>query len=133
LRIWGEDPIGTCDGTGYNYPDLQEINFSIDGGGWIGGSTTSSYFSYYIPPTIWTPYPNFNTLQMGYVDPYGIFILQLNGLTTGVTHSIAIRTRNILYSSPPSSYAGGVWPVPNPGVNCCVGAWSATTTYSVTY
>ena len=132
LRIWGEDPVGTCSGTGYNYPDLQEINFSIDGGGWIGGSTTSSYFSYYLAPTTWTPYPNFATAQMGYVDPYGIFILQLSGLSTG-THSIAIRTRNILYSNPPSSYPGGVWPTPNPGVNCCAGAWSVTTTYSVTY
>lgn len=134
LRIWGEDPVGMCDDAYfYNPPDLQEVNISVDGGSWIGGSTSSSYFSYYLAPTTWTPYPNFNTLQMGYVDPYGIFILQVDGLTHGITHSIAIRQRNILYNSPASSYPGGVWPVPNPGVNCCVGDWSPVTIHSVTY
>jgi len=131
IRIWGEDPIGTCTGTGYVYPDLQEINFSIDGGAWIGGSTASTYLSYYLPPPSWTPYPNFNSAHLGYVDPYGVMILQLTGLFG--PHNIAVRERNIVYYNPASSYTGGVWPVPNPGTNCCAGSWSSTTTYSVTY
>ena len=130
LRIWGEDPIGLCTGSGFVFPHLQEINFSIDGGSWIGGNTTSSYLSYYLPSS-WGILPNLNGTQTGYVDPYGFHILQLDGLSSG-THSIRVRTRNLFYSgstpTPPATR-----PSPAPGSNCCVGSWSEIKTYSVTY
>lgn len=136
LRIWGEDPIGTCTGSGYVYPNFQEINFSVNGGAWFGGSAgappSGMSLTYYFPPSNWTPYPNLNgTSSAGYVDPYGVFIVQLN-ITASATYSISMRSRNITYYNPPSYY-GGTWPVPNPGVNCCAGSWSAPTTMSVAY
>jgi len=134
LRVWGEDPIGSCAGTGYVYPNWQEINFSVNGGAWFGGSLASpaGTLTYYFPPSNWAPYPNLSGSSLGgYVDPYGVFIVQLN-LAAGATYSISMRSRNIVYNNPPSYY-GGVWPLPNAGVNCCVGAWSATTTMSVAY
>lgn len=131
LRFWGEDPVGNCTQTGFAYPNLQEVNFSIDGGAWIGGSTASSYLSYYIPPPVWTPYPNFATGHYGYVDPCGVFILQLSGLSSG-THSIRVRNRNVVYNNPPSSYPGGIWPIPSVG-NSCVGDWTSIRTFVVTY
>ncbi len=140
LRVWGEDPAGACTGTGWVYPNLQDINFSINGGPWFGGSagnppTGMSYtpsLVYYLPPPSWTPYPNLSgTSSAGYVDPYGVLTIQLN-ITPSAVYSISMRSRNIVYNNPPSYY-GGTWPVPSPGVNCCTGAWSATTTMSVAY
>lgn len=131
LRFYGEDPIGTCPST-LALPDMQEIQYSTDGGFiWVGGASPSSTLSYYLPPS-GAPFTNFlGSSHYGYVDPYGALELQIT-LPSG-SYSVLVRCRNIKYNNPISSYPGSSWPLPNPGVNCCAGAWSAPMTYSVTY
>ena len=134
LRIWGEDALGLCSGTGFVYPDLQEINFSIDGGGWFGGNTNNGILSFYLTTAV-SPYTNIVNSDLGYVDPYSLLILQL-GTPTGISsgaHIVSVRQRNITFNNPASFYPGGNFPSPSPGVNCCVGPWSASHDYSITY
>jgi hypothetical protein len=132
LRFYGEDPIGACPST-LTLPDMQEIQYSTNGGStWVGGATASGTFSYYLPPPPGAPFTNYlGSNHYGYVDPYGALELQLT-LPTG-SYTVLVRYRNIHFNGALSSYPGNAWPIPNPGVNCCTGAWSIPLSYAVTY
>lgn len=131
LRFYGEDPVGVC-ASGFVYPQLQEIQYSTDGVNWVGENYSSSLSYWLAPPTI-AVYDSILNKHLGYVDPYGA--LELNISLPSGSYNVRIRSRNIMFNNPISSYPGSMWPVPVFGAsgNCCVGPWSAITTYSVTY
>jgi len=131
LRFYGEDPIGICAST-FPYPQLQEIQYSADSATWFGESPSTT-LSYWLPPSSIAVYDSILNKHLGYVDPYGA--LELNISLAPGTHIVSVRSRNIMFNNPLSSYPGSMWPVPTfgPNGNCCVGPWSAVTTYSVTY
>lgn len=120
VGFYGEDPVTDCDGTGYVFPDLQEINYSTDNGAnWIGG-TSSSSLTYVGVSAIDPPFVTLATLGEGYVDPYGALELEILGLPT--TGTLLYRVRNIVFNSEPA--AGDNYPIPDIGVNCSAGVWS---------
>lgn len=131
LRFYGEATTG-CPSS-LTLPDLQEVQYSTDGGStWVGGSTSSSTLSYYLPPSSGAPYDNFlGSSHYGYIDVNGALELQIT-LGTG-SYTVQVRSRNVKFNGPSSSYTGGEWPIPNISTNCCVGPWSTSVSYSVTY
>lgn len=132
LRFYGEDPVGVC-ASGFVYPQLQEIQYSTDGINWVGESPTAS-LSYVLPPSSIAVYDSILNKHLGYVDPYGALELNIAIAPPG-SYTVRVRSRNIMFNNSLSSYPGSMWPVPVFGAsgNCCVGPWSAITTYSVTY
>jgi hypothetical protein len=132
LRFYGEDPVGVC-ASGFVYPQLQEIQYSTDGINWVGESPTAS-LSYWLPPSSIAVYDSILNKHLGYVDPYGALELNISIAPAG-SYNVRVRSRNIMFNNALSSYPGSMWPVPVFGANgnCCVGPWSAITTYSVTY
>jgi hypothetical protein len=134
FRIYGEDPVGTCV-SGFIYPDLQEIQYSLNGGTTWSSDTTNLVWSYWLPPTNNTVLATLvNNGHSPFVDPTGSLELQLN-LTQGQTYNVSIRYRNIMYNGTLASY-GNVWPYPilsGANQNCCLGPWSTVSTYTLTY
>jgi hypothetical protein len=133
LRIYGEDPAFVC--SPFVYPSMQQVQYSTDGGNtWIGETATATLRYWAAPPASWTtPVKNFINAHLGYVDPTGSLLLQID-LPSG-THTVQLRNRNIVYNGTLASY-GNIWPLPvfsGPGANCCVGPWSAISSYTVTY
>jgi hypothetical protein len=124
FEFYGEDPVGACT-MGYTFPDLQEINYSTNGGGtWIG-ETSSLTLSYILPPTT-APFQNLTgSSHYGYVDPYGSLELKISLTGSG---TMLLRYRNILFNSEPPP--GGNYPVPSVGTNCTAGPWSIISSYS---
>ncbi|GGB04988.1 hypothetical protein [Puia dinghuensis] len=133
FHIYGEDPVGTCV-SGFIYPDLQEIQYSLNGGAW-SSDTTNTVWSYYLPPTNNATFANLvNNAHQPFVDPTGSLELQLN-LARNQTYNVSIRYRNIMFNGTLASY-GNVWPLPiltGANTNCCVGPWSTVRTYTLTY
>lgn len=133
LRIYGEDPLFSC--SPYVYPSMQQVQYSTDGGNtWIGETTTSTLKYWASPPASWTtPVKNFINAHLGYVDPTGSLLLQID-LPAG-TYNVQLRNRNIVYNGTLASY-GNIWPLPvlsGANANCCVGPWSTVSSYPVTY
>jgi len=125
FEFYGEDPIGACTMSGFTYPDLQEIDYSINGGTtWIGESSSST-LSYNLPPTI-APFQNLTgSSHYGYVDPYGSLELKITLTSHG---TMLVRYRNITFNSEPPP--GDNYPVPSVGSNCSAGPWSIISSYS---
>ncbi|OQP47437.1 hypothetical protein A4H97_08050 [Niastella yeongjuensis] len=133
IRIFGEDPAGFC--LPYVYPSMQQVQYSIDGGvTWIGESANSTLRYWQSPPVSWTtPVKNFINAHLGFVDPVGALLLQID-LPAG-SYNVLIRYRNIVYNGTLASY-GNIWPLPvlsGTGANCQAGPWSEILSYPVTY
>jgi len=124
FEFYGEDPVGSCT-MSFTFPDLQEIDYSINGGTtWIGESSSST-LSYHLPPSI-PPFQNLTgSSHYGYVDPYGSLELVITLTSHG---TMLYRYRNITFNTEPGP--GGNYPVPSVGSNCTAGPWSIIGSYS---
>ena len=126
LTVFGEDPTGTCTGTGYVYPSWQEVQYSEDGG--------TTWSTTYLSNTIsGCPFANFTGTQ--YVDPFGIayLVYDYTHLSSGA-HTTLFRTRDLYYTSAGTTSCSGTivqFPLP-PGWGTCTGAWSSSYSYSFT-
>ena len=124
FEFFGEDPTGACT-MGFTFTDLQEINYSLDGGTTWRGETNDANLSYNFPPNI-VPYQNLTgSSHYGYVDPYGSLELKITLIGHG---TMLVRYRNIVFSPEPGS--GQNFPVPNIGTNCSGGPWSIISSYT---
>jgi hypothetical protein len=126
LTVFGEDPTGTCSGTGYVYPSWQEVQYSDNG----GSTWNTAHLSY---NNSGCPFANFTGTQ--YVDPFGIayLVYDYSYLAPG-TYTILFRSRDVYYTSAGTTSCSGTivqFPLP-PGWGACEGAWSSSYSFGVT-
>jgi hypothetical protein len=128
VTVYGMMAGVTCAMTTLTPPDLQEVEYSINGGtSWVGevATTSMSYIGAFeiAPFATLVAGADAGTEFYGYIDPFGSLELGISGLSGG---SVLLRYRDIVFNTEPGS--GKSFPIPQPepgtGNNCTPGPWS---------
>lgn len=112
IGIAGYDPIGNCSYSAGAAPSLQEVQYSVDNGAWVGFDNTS-----YVPSSA-------GYYGSAFVSQYD-FAKSQTALTPGM-HTIKIRYRNWKYNNNEPSF-----PVPTTSNACVTPVWTEETYFEM--